>query len=201
MHPRGLPGHLVGWEMALRPSNRKRNAWAVSLMDVQPSDRVLEIGFGPGIALREIARRATRGQVLGIDRSAVMRAQAARRNAAAISAGRVSLTVASVEGLPAFERPFDRILAVNNMGMWSEPARRLKELAGLLRGGGLIAIVSQPRCPGATAETTAAAASQIVEAFQAAGLVAVRVETLDLKPPVACVIGTAPSAGNVSTPR
>jgi SAM-dependent methyltransferase len=181
--------------MALRPSNRKRNTWAVSLMDVQPSDRVLEIGFGPGIAISEIARRATRGQVVGIDRSAVMRAQAARRNAAAIRAGRVSLSVASIDDSPAFDLPFDKILAVNNMGFWSEPALRLKELAGLLRGGGLIAIVSQPRCPGATAETTAAAASQIVEALGAAGLVAIRVETLDLKPPVACVIGThsAPS--------
>jgi hypothetical protein len=80
------------------------------------------------------------------------------------------------------------------MGMWSEPALRLNELASLLRRRGLIAIVSQPRCPGATAETTAAAASQIVEGLEAAGLVAIRVETLDLKPPVACVIGTAPSA-------
>jgi len=100
MHPRGLIGRLVGWELTLRPSNRKRNAWAVSLMDVQTSDRVLEIGFGPGIAIREIARRASDGQVIGIDRSSVMRGQAARRNAAAIRAGRVSLTVASVEHLP-----------------------------------------------------------------------------------------------------
>jgi hypothetical protein len=68
------------------------------------------------------------------------------------------------------------------MGMWSEPALRLNELASLLRRRGLIAIVSQPRCPGATAETTAAAASQIVEGLEAAGLVAIR------------VIGTAPSA-------
>ena len=86
MDRRGLPGRRAGWEMALRPSNRKRNVWAVSLMDVQPSDRVLEIGFGPGIAIRELARRATRGQVVGIDRSEVMRAQAARRNAAEIRA-------------------------------------------------------------------------------------------------------------------
>ena len=201
MHPRGLPGRLVGWEMALRPSNRKRNAWAVSLMDVQASDRVLEIGFGPGIAVREIARRATRGQVVGIDRSAVMRAQATRRNAAAIRAGRVSLALASIDDPPAFDGPFDKILAVNNMGMWSEPALRLRELAGLLRGGGLIAIVNQPRCPGATAETTAAAAKQTVEALKVAGLVAIDVETLDLKPPVACVIGTAPSgAERPSTP-
>jgi ubiquinone/menaquinone biosynthesis C-methylase UbiE len=162
-------------------------------MDVQPSDRVLEIGFGPGIGVREIARRATRGEVVGIDRSAVMRAQAARRNAAAVRAGGVSLTVGSVEDLPTFDRPFDKILAVNNMGMWSDAAVRLKELAGLLRrGDGLIAIVSQPRCPGATADTTAAGAREIVGLLEAAGFDAIRVETLDLKPPVACVIGTAP---------
>jgi ubiquinone/menaquinone biosynthesis C-methylase UbiE len=193
-HPRGFPGHLAGWEMALRPSNRKRNAWAVGLLDVQPSDRVLEIGFGPGIAVRELARSATRGEVVGIDRSAVMRAQAARRNATAIRTGHVSLTVASVEELPAFDRPFDKILAVNNMGMWSDPGSRLNELAGLLRGGGRIAIVSQPRCPGATGETTAAAAREIAGLLDAAGFASIRTETLELTPPVACVIGTAPGA-------
>jgi SAM-dependent methyltransferase len=179
--------------MTLRPSNRKRNTWAVALLDVQSTDLVLEIGFGPGVAIGELAQRAARGQVVGIDHSEVMRAHAARRNAAAVRAGRVSLMVASVEDLPEFDGPFDKILAVNNMGMWPEPALRLKELAGLLRGGGLIAIVSQPRCPGATAETTAARAGQIVDALERAGFVATRVETLDLKPPAACTIGTAPS--------
>jgi hypothetical protein len=79
------------------------------------------------------------------------------------------------------------------MGTWPEPAFRLTQLAGLLRGGGLIAIVSQPWCPGATAETTAAATRQLVELLETAGFVATRVETLRLEPPVACVIGTAPS--------
>ena len=176
--------------MALRPSNRKRNAWAVSLMGVQPSDRVLEIGFGPGLAVREIARRATHGEVVGIDWSAVMHAQAARRNAAAISAGRVHLILASVEDAPPFNGTFDKILAVNNMGMWPEPALRLEELAGRLRSGGLIAIVSQPRVPGATAETTATAALEIAGLLEAAGFTAIRVETLDLDPPVACVMGS-----------
>ena len=47
-HPRGTAGAMAGWVMALRRSNRRRNAWVVSLLDVQPTDRVLEIGFGPG---------------------------------------------------------------------------------------------------------------------------------------------------------
>jgi SAM-dependent methyltransferase len=178
--------------MALRPSNRKRNAWAVELLDVRPSDRVLEIGFGPGIAVREIARRATHGQVAGIDRSEVMHAHAARRNATAIRAGRVSLTVASIDDRPALGS-FDKILVVNNFGMWSEPIHRLEELASRLRGGGSIAIVTQPRCPGATSATTATATTQIIDAFKAAGLVPIRVETLALKPPVACIIATVDS--------
>lgn len=46
--PTGLWGGLAGWVMAHRASNRKRSAWAVSLLEVERGDRVLEIGFGRG---------------------------------------------------------------------------------------------------------------------------------------------------------
>jgi ubiquinone/menaquinone biosynthesis C-methylase UbiE len=55
--------------MAHRSSNRRRNAWVVSLLEVRRGDRVLEIGFGPGLAIRELARLATEGYVCGIDHS------------------------------------------------------------------------------------------------------------------------------------
>ena len=55
-HPRGAAGSVTGWMFAHRPSNRQRNRWAVSLLDVQPADQVLEIGFGPGLAVAELAR-------------------------------------------------------------------------------------------------------------------------------------------------
>src|SRR5690349_2085160 len=101
-HPRGVVGWAHGWMFALRPSNRQRNIWAVSLLDVRPTDRVLEIGFGPGVAIAEFARRATQGQVFGIDHSRAMVRHAARRNAAAVRAHRVHLMRASVERLPSF---------------------------------------------------------------------------------------------------
>ena len=50
--PHGMGGHVAGWVMGHRSSNRERNRWVVSLLDVQPTDRVLEVGFGPGIAVR-----------------------------------------------------------------------------------------------------------------------------------------------------
>jgi hypothetical protein len=51
-----LGGRLAGSQMASRSSNRQRNAWVVSLLELKPTYRVLEIGFGPGIAIREAAR-------------------------------------------------------------------------------------------------------------------------------------------------
>lgn len=34
--PRGLGGRLAGWTMASRASNRNRNVWVVSLLDIAP---------------------------------------------------------------------------------------------------------------------------------------------------------------------
>ncbi|MFI7708743.1 class I SAM-dependent methyltransferase [Nonomuraea sp. NPDC049480] len=191
--PRGIVGWAFGWMFAHRPSNRKRNIWVVSLLDVQPTDRVLEIGFGPGIAVAELAGRATRGRVFGIDHSQAMVRQAARRNAAAVRAHRVHLTHASVEQLPNFGDPLDAILAVNSVGFWPDPVERLRELRRLLRPAGRIALVSQPRCPGATRDTTARAAQELQDMLTQAGFAHLRVETLDLDPPVACVLADNPT--------
>jgi SAM-dependent methyltransferase len=184
-HPRGIAGGVVGWVMAHRRSNVERNRWVVSLLDVQPADRVLEIGFGPGIAIAAIAARATRGQVYGVDHSEVMVRQAGRRNAAAVREGRVHLTHAGVDRLPAFDGPLDAILAVNSLGFWHEPVERLRELRGLLRTGGRIALASQPRCPGVTTER---ATRELRDLLTRAGYTGIRVETLDLDPPVGCVL-------------
>ncbi|WP_446222148.1 class I SAM-dependent methyltransferase [Nocardia sp. IBHARD005] len=165
----------------------------MSLLDVQPTDRVLEIGFGPGVAIAEFAGRATQGHVFGIDHSQAMVRHATRRNAAAVRIGRVHLTHASVEQLPSFDDPLDAILAVNSVGFWPDPVERLRELRRMLRPAGRIALVSQPRCPGATRDTTARAGQELQDLLTQAGFLHTRVETLDLDPPVACVLATNPT--------
>lgn len=187
--PHGLAGHLAGWVMAHRSSNRRRNRWAVSVLGVRPADRMLEIGFGPGIAIGELSRLAVRGRVYGVDHSAVMVRQASKANASAVREGRVKLWAGSVGDLPDIGEALDKILAVNSMGFWPEPAKRLEDLRARLRPGGLIAIASQPRCPGATERTSQQAAKEIEAALKAAGFTLTRVETLPLSPPVVCVLG------------
>jgi SAM-dependent methyltransferase len=191
--PRGATGRVIGWIFAHRASNRQRNRWAVRLLDVQPTDRVLEVGFGPGVAVSELALRATRGQVYGIDHSQVMVRQASRRNAAAIRTGRVHLTCTSVDRLPSFGEPLDAILAVNTVAFWPDPLQRLQNLRRLLRPAGRIALVSQPRIPGATRDSTTRAAQELEDLLTRAGFVQTRVETLNLDPPVACVLATCPA--------
>jgi SAM-dependent methyltransferase len=193
--PHGVTGQVVGWVLAHRASNRQRNRWVVSLLDVQPAERVLEVGFGPGLAIAELARRASRGRVYGIDHSEVMVRQASKRNAAAIRAQRVVLLHASADGLPRLDEQLDAIVAVNSAGFWPSPAEQLSELRGLLRPGGRIALASQPRCAGATADTTARAGRELHDLLTRAGFTQARIETLPLSPPVACVLAANPADG------
>ena len=44
-HPAGIWGNIAGFIMANRRSNLERNAWAISLLQLQPSDRVMESTF------------------------------------------------------------------------------------------------------------------------------------------------------------
>jgi ubiquinone/menaquinone biosynthesis C-methylase UbiE len=192
--PSGAGGHVAGWVMGRRSSNVQRNRWVVELLDIQRTDRVIELGCGPGVAIAALASRAVRGLVVGVDHSEVMVRQARRRNAAAIRAGRIRLVHAPVELLPVTDGPFDAALAVNTVGFWPEPTARLREIGQVLRPGGRIALVSQPRCPGATAATSAAAGEELAALLSEAGFGDLRFETLDLDPPAVCVLA-APSRG------
>jgi ubiquinone/menaquinone biosynthesis C-methylase UbiE len=187
--PTRLWGRAAGLLMAHRPSNRRRNSWAVSLLDVRRDDRVLELGFGPGLAISELSRIAVEGYVCGIDHSELMLRWARRRNADGVRRGVVDLRLGSVDELPEFDAPFDRILAVNTMLFWSEPVARLAELRRLLRPGGVIAVAHQPRGPGATDQTSAAKGREIAAALDRAGFSEVRLETMRLKPAVVCAVG------------
>jgi SAM-dependent methyltransferase len=191
-HPRGAAGNVAGWQMAHRSSNRQRNNWVVSLLDARPTDRVLEIGFGPGLAIAALSRRiGPPGHIYGIDHSDVMLHQAARRNAAAIQAGLVTLARAPVEELPPIlDGPLDVIFAVNSLPFWTAPAERLEDLRRRLVPGGRIAIASQPRHPGVTRDPSLAA-RQLTDLLQAAGFTQMRTERLDLDPPVICVLAVS----------
>ena len=193
--PRGWVGGLAGWIMAARPSNRLRNAWTLDLLDLRPGDRVLEIGHGPGIALALAAARVPEGRIVGLDHSAAMHSQAARRNRTAIREGRVRLLVGSIED-PAplvasdLAQPFDKIFAVNVTQFWDDPVAVFRLIETLLVPDGTVAITHQPRAGVKTDAAALRTAETIRRAMADAGLTRLRIERLTmLSPNAVCVLG------------
>lgn len=172
--------------------NGARNRWVVSLLDIQPADVVLEIGFGTGLAIRYMARKVTTGRIVGIDHSDLMVDTATRRNARAVVAGRVIPQTGSADDLPRFEQPFDKVLSVNSYAFWRTPADTLARLRSAMRPGGLLAIAHQPRHAGATDASALIAGQHIVEQLRVAGFNNARLEMNTIKPVmVACALANA----------
>ena len=188
--PTGFWGNIAGFIMAHRPSNLERNEWAISLLNLQPSDRILEIGFGPGVSIQKMSEIVTDGLIWGIDHSEVMFRQASNRNQRAISAGRVRLALTSVSQLPSFDGPFDKILDVNGFQFWDNKIDVLKQLREQLRPGGIIALVHQPRNLGATEDDTTEAGERLARDLEAAEFKDIKVERKMMKPvSTVCVLG------------
>lgn len=139
--PRGLVGQIVGYIMSWY--NQPENEWTVSLLDAQPTDRILEIGFGPGLAIRYASKLATEGLIAGIDWSETMLKAAARRNAATIRAGRVELKQGDVATVPYSDNSFDKVMAINSIYFWSSPLAGLREIHRVLKPNGRIAIMAR----------------------------------------------------------
>ena len=185
-HPRGSLGRLAGWIMAHRPSNLVRNRWAASLIAPGPGQRVLEIGCGPGIALEAIAASSPHAEIVGLDRSAVMLRQARSRIETAVAAGQVRLEEGDIETWDSSER-FDAVLAVNVIQFLTNHVRTLEKIHTLLKPGGKVVLVYQPRTRGAGDEESHRAAGAVTRALESAGFRGVRVDTLPIKPAAVAV--------------
>jgi ubiquinone/menaquinone biosynthesis C-methylase UbiE len=187
-HPRGILGQLVGRIMAYE--NRERNQWAVSQLDVQPNEHILEIGFGPGLAIHYLAHSTAARFIAGVDDSPIMVQQARQRNAAAICSGRVELQHGSVTQLPYPEAAFDTVFAVNSFHHWPSPADNLREVWRVVKPGGRIAIIEQPR-GAATDAVIQARGQELVAMLTSAELQAVRIAVKPMRPAASiCALGT-----------
>src|SRR5262249_10468249 len=117
--PQGVLGKLGGVIMAR--TNRAIAARVVELLNIQPSDRGLEVGFGPGVGMQLRVERVGGGGGVGMDGSGEVVEQATARNGAGVARGRVGLQRGRGERLPFANETFDKALAINSMQIWPDP--------------------------------------------------------------------------------
>lgn len=165
-----------------------RLTWAVGQLDVQPDDRVLELGCGHGVAVTLIAERLRGGGiVVGVDRSPKMVAAAGARNAKHVAAGRARLVTAAVEDARLGAERFGKVLAVRFPPLLrGRPERELSVVRRHLAPGGALYVVEQPLAR----DGGQAAVDAIVRTLDLGGF-APRSTTIEVVHgrPSACVVG------------
>jgi protein-L-isoaspartate O-methyltransferase len=174
----------------------ERLLWAVSALDVQPADRILEIGCGQGIAVSLVCDRLNAGRIVALDRSAVMADAAARRNAANIAMGKA--VVASGDFASACPQgTFDKIFSVNVSAFWKLPGDGVGVLAQRLAPGGRLYVFHQP--PKAVRNREVIEKAAEVLALQGFLLEDVLCEDMEPAPAICLTAGVATGLSLVNT--
>jgi ubiquinone/menaquinone biosynthesis C-methylase UbiE len=137
--PFGWFGKIVMGDL-LNKGNEKINLHAIERLDIQPSDLVLDIGFGGGVTISEMLKIIDGGKVYGVDLSDVMIEQAKQRFKDAIDRDRLSIVLADVINLPFDDGTFDKICTVNTIYFWSDFLASLGEIKRVLKNEGRLAI-------------------------------------------------------------
>ena len=137
--PAGLVGRFVAAPL-FEKGNHELNSLMFETLDINENDHVLEIGFGTGKLINEIADHIENGIVEGVDFSETMVALAKKKNTRHIIAGRVQIHSGDFDNVPFDENRFDKIFTVNTIYFWKNPEKTISKIYRLLKPGGKLFI-------------------------------------------------------------
>ncbi|HEX5712685.1 MAG TPA: class I SAM-dependent methyltransferase [Solirubrobacterales bacterium] len=166
----------------------ERFVWAVDTLEIRPSDRVLEVGCGHGVAVSLVCESLTTGTITAIDRSPKMIAMATRRNRKHVDAGRAVLEAVALEDADLGDRRFDKVFAFNVAPFWLQPEPALRVVREHLARDGTVFVFWDARhsAPGRAQEL----GHELADRLREGGLSVNGVLVENLRPvPAVCVTG------------
>jgi len=118
---------------------RRRIARAISHMNLQPSDLVLDLGIGTGVSLNYYPK--DRGKVIGVDLSSGMLREARKKIR---EQGRDNAVVFQADAmvLPFGDNTFDHVFISHVISVVSDPYRLVREAQRVAKEGARIVIVN-----------------------------------------------------------
>lgn len=115
------------------------NSAAYLLPRLDPADRLLDVGIGPGTITLDLARRLSEGWVVGVD-SAPAAVAATTTLAASRSVRNLTLLVGDVYQLGFPDASFDVVHAHQLVQHLADPVAALREMRRVCSQGGLVAV-------------------------------------------------------------
>lgn len=112
---------------------------SISLFDLRPDSRVLDVGCGPGFAVRYLAGMLPEGKACGIDISPGMIEKANAKVPDALRK-RLEFRQGKSDAIPYPAEEFDYVLCTNSFHHYPDPIKALKEMQRVLKPGGQIVI-------------------------------------------------------------
>lgn len=131
--PSGFWGKIVSGLMI--KGNRPAYDVLLKDMDVQSGEKVLEIGYGPGIGIHLLAT-AINCQIYGVDFSELMHKKASKRNKKVIASGNVNLLFGDFVETQINTDGFDKVFCLNVVYFWDDLMPPFVKIRSLLKEGG-----------------------------------------------------------------
>jgi cyclopropane fatty-acyl-phospholipid synthase-like methyltransferase len=132
--PTGLFGIFTSNMMV--KNNQKNYVKIIKDLDLQRNDKLLEIGYGPGIGIQMIAERCHDCTIHGIDFSKLMYKRASKYNKPFIDNGRVQLQYGDFLKSSILNNNYDKVFCLNVVYFWDELNNPFEKVLSLLKKGG-----------------------------------------------------------------
>src|SRR5579864_3649362 len=110
----------------------------LALMDIQPDDRILDLGCGTGWASRRMARVTTKGEIVGLDVADEMLRRAEQTSS---DFKNIRYVWGSAEKIPAADNAFSKVLSVESFYYYADQAKALDELHRVMAPGSKLFIL------------------------------------------------------------
>lgn len=130
--------HAMFYDATFGRLVRKRIARAISHMNIQPTDKVLDLGIGTGVSLDYYPKQ---GRVVGIDLSSGM-LRKAREKIRERGLSNTSVFQADALHLPFGDNSFDHVFISHVISVVSDPYRLVQEAQRVSKPGARIVIVN-----------------------------------------------------------
>lgn len=141
--PTGLFGRFTSNIMI--KGNRKNYERLIKELDIQPQDKILEIGYGPGEGIHMIVEANPTCTIHGIDFSPLMYKRARKLNHGSIDRGALRLQQGDFLKTSIAERNYDKIFCLNVVYFWNPLKEPFEKVLSLLKKGGTFHIYMADR--------------------------------------------------------